>query len=43
MTDIFDRGHGQRWLLIDLHAPDDLYRDVLKLIALRRDKPPAEK
>lgn len=29
-------GMGQRWLLIDLNTPDDLYRDVLKLIEIRR-------
>ncbi len=29
-------GMGQRWLLIDLRAPDAVYRDVLRLVAIRR-------
>lgn len=30
-------GMGQRWLLVDLAAPDATYQDVLKLIAIRRE------
>lgn len=29
-------GNGQRWLMIDLQDCDALYRDTLRLIALRR-------
>lgn len=29
-------GNGQRWLMIDLEDRDELYRDVLRLIAIRR-------
>lgn len=30
-------GNGQRWLMIDLEDMDDLYRDVLRLIDIRRE------
>ncbi len=30
-------GMGQRWLLVDLRAPDAIYQDVLKLVSIRRD------
>lgn len=39
MQDIYrntKEGMGQRWLLIDLCAPDALYEDVLKLVEIRR-------
>lgn len=29
-------GNGQRWLMIDLEDEDDLYRDLFRLIAIRR-------
>lgn len=29
-------GNGQRWLMIDLEDEDDLYKDVLRLIRIRR-------
>lgn len=29
-------GNGQRWLMIDLEDEDDTYRDVLRLIEVRR-------
>lgn len=29
-------GNGQRWLMIDLEDKDDRYRDVLRLIEIRR-------
>lgn len=29
-------GNGQRWLMIDLEAQGELYRDVLRLIEIRR-------
>lgn len=29
-------GNAQRWLMIDLYEADDLYRDVLQVIAIRR-------
>lgn len=28
--------NGQRWLMIDLEDEDDLYKDVLRLIRIRR-------
>lgn len=31
-------GNGQRWLMIDLEDADDLYRDLFRLIAIRRHK-----
>lgn len=31
-------GMGQRWLLIDLNARDELYNDVLALVRLRRGR-----
>ena len=40
MRDIYlatAEGMGQRWLMIDLHTEDELYRDVLKLIDIRRE------
>lgn len=30
-------GNGQRWLMIDLEDRDDLYRDVMRLIRIRRN------
>lgn len=30
-------GNGQRWLMIDLGDRDDLYRDVMRLIQIRRN------
>lgn len=30
-------GNGQRWLMIDLEAKDDLYHDLLQLIRIRRN------
>lgn len=30
-------GMGQRWLLVDLRAPDAVYQDVLKLVLIRRE------
>lgn len=30
-------GNGQRWLMIDLHAEDCVYQDVLRLIRIRRE------
>lgn len=38
MRDLYDRtkeGNGQRWLMIDLEDPDDVYRDALRLIRIR--------
>lgn len=32
-------GMGQRWLMIDIKSDNALYRDTLKLIRLRREKP----
>ncbi len=29
-------GNGQRWLMVDLEDEDDLYRDVLRLVDIRR-------
>lgn len=29
-------GNGQRWLMLDLEDEDDLYRDLFRLIAIRR-------
>lgn len=29
-------GNGQRWLMIDLEDKDNLYRDLFRLIAIRR-------
>lgn len=29
-------GNGQRWLMIDLEDKDELYRDVQRLIGIRR-------
>lgn len=40
MQNIYDatkEGMGQRWLMIDLHAEDRVYQDVLKLIRIRRE------
>lgn len=31
-------GNGQRWLMIDLEDQDDLYRDLLRLIQIRRNR-----
>ncbi len=31
-----DEGNGQKWLMIDLEDADDLYRDILSLIAIRK-------
>ena len=39
LQDIYARnreGNGQRWLMIDLEDKDDRYRDVLRLIEIRR-------
>ncbi|MFR5601067.1 MAG: DUF3788 domain-containing protein [Lachnospiraceae bacterium] len=30
-------GNGQRWLMIDLNAENELYQDTLKLIRIRRE------
>ncbi|QBE99902.1 DUF3788 domain-containing protein [Blautia producta] len=30
-------GNGQRWLMIDLYSDDEVYRDVLQLIRIRRE------
>lgn len=30
-------GMGQRWLLVDLRAPDASYQDVLRLVSIRQD------
>lgn len=30
-------GNGQRWLMIDLHSDDRVYREVLQLIRIRRE------
>ena len=41
MREIYERtreGNGQRWLMIDLEDRDDLYRDVLRGIAVRAAK-----
>lgn len=29
-------GNGQRWLMIDLEDEDELYKDLLRLIQIRR-------
>ncbi len=29
-------GNGKRWLMIDLEDKDELYRDVQRLIGIRR-------
>lgn len=29
-------GNGQRWLMMDLYSDDEVYRDVLQLIRIRR-------
>ena len=31
-------GSGQRWLMIDLEARNEVYRDVLWLIEIRRNR-----
>ena len=31
-------GGGQRWLMIDLEDRDEVYRDVLRLIEIRRSR-----
>lgn len=31
-----EEGNGQKWLMIDLEDADDLYRDILSLIAIRK-------
>lgn len=31
-------GSGQRWLMIDLEDRDEVYRDVLRLIEIRRNR-----
>ena len=31
-------GNGQRWLMIDLEDRDEVYRDVLRLIEIRRSR-----
>ena len=31
-------GNGQRWLMIDLEDRDEVYRDVLRLIEIRRNR-----
>lgn len=31
-----EEGNGQRWLMIDPEDSDDLYQDVLRLIAIRK-------
>ena len=31
-------GNGQRWLMIDLEDEDDLYRDLFRLIEIRRNQ-----
>ena len=41
MREIYDRtkeGNGQRWLMIDVEDQDQLYRDMLRGIALRSVK-----
>lgn len=41
LRDIYDRtreGNGQRWLMVDLEDRDELYRDVLRGIAIRASK-----
>lgn len=30
-------GNGQRWLMIDLEDPDEVYRDTLRLIGIRKN------
>lgn len=30
-------GNGQRWLMVDLEDPGELYRDVLRVIEIRRN------
>jgi AraC family transcriptional regulator len=30
-------GNGQRWLMVDVNANDDVYQDILKLIRIRRE------
>lgn len=32
-------GNGQRWLMLDLEDPDELYRDVMRLIRIRVGAP----
>ena len=31
-------GNGQRWLMIDIEDEDDLYRDLFRLIKIRRSR-----
>ena len=41
LRDIYDRtreGNGQRWLMVDVEDRDELYRDVLRGIAIRASK-----
>ncbi len=40
LSDIYNQtreGNGQRWLMIDIEDKDALYRDVLRLIEIRRN------
>ena len=41
LRDLYARtaeGNGQRWLMIDLEDRDEVYRDVLRLIEIRRNR-----
>lgn len=42
IREIYDRtkeGNGQKWLMIDLEDQDGTYRDVFRLIEIRRGQP----
>lgn len=42
IREIYDRteeGNGQKWLMIDLEDQDKMYRDVFRLIEIRRGQP----
>ena len=39
LREIYDQtkeGNGQRWLMVDLEDPGELYQDVLRVIEIRR-------
>jgi len=36
-------GNGQRWLMVDIEDEDDTYRDVFRLIEIRRRSAACEK